>query len=240
MNEHRSRRFTPTTPTTTTNHIPHNVNEHRSRRFTPTTPTTTTNHIPHNANEHRSRRFTAEAPGAATSRTLHGVNESDGAAAAGTEAGEGETWSTGMNLKGSLREAMQAPATVYEAVGGQRFFDDLVDRFYDAVEDDPLLRPMYPRNLQPSRARLAGFLSQYWGGPPHYSDERGHPRLRMRHMPFAIGVDERDAWMAHMVASLDAATIADGTGQPLPDELRAAMFDHFDNAATHLINQPPG
>ena len=177
--------------------------------------------------------------------TLRGVNESGSVAAPGPDAGgegegeaEGESWSAGVSLKGSLREAMQAPPTLYEAVGGQRFFDDLVDRFYDAVEDDPLLRPMYPRNMGPSRRRLAGFLAQYWGGPPHYSDERGHPRLRMRHMPFAIGGAERDAWMAHMTASLDAATIADGTGRPLPDEIRAAMFDHFDSAATHLINQP--
>ncbi len=159
---------------------------------------------------------------------------------AGEGEGEsGESWSAGVYLKGSLREAMAAPPTVYEAVGGQRFFDDLVDRFYDAVESDRLLRPMYPRNLQPSRARLAGFLAQYWGGPPHYSAERGHPRLRMRHLPFAIGQAERDAWMAHMTASLEVATIADGTAAPLPAEIRAAMFDHFENAADHLVNQPP-
>ena len=155
------------------------------------------------------------------------------------DAGESDSFSAGLSLKGSLREAMQAPLTVYEIVGGQRFFDELVHRFYDAVEDDSLLRPMYPRDMGPSRRRLAGFLAQYWGGPPHYSEERGHPRLRMRHMPFSIGEAERDAWMEHMTASLDAATIADGTGQPLPDEIRAAMFDHFDNAADHLINQPP-
>ena len=141
-------------------------------------------------------------------------------------------------LRGSLRETMKAPPTVYRTVGGQDFFDALVDRFYDAVERDPLLRPMYPRDLRGSRERLAGFLAQYWGGPPRYSEKRGHPRLRMRHLPFVIGSAERDAWMEHMTASLDAATLADGTGRPLPDEIRAAMFDHFDNAATHLINQP--
>ena len=157
---------------------------------------------------------------------------------AATDGSEGENWSAGVSLKGSLQEAMQAPPTVYEIVGGQRFFDELVGRFYEAVEDDRLLRPMYPPDMGPSRALLAGFLAQYWGGPPRYSEERGHPRLRMRHFPFAIGQAERDAWMAHMTASLDAATVADGTGRPLPDEIRAAMFDHFDNAATHLINQP--
>ena len=170
---------------------------------------------------------------AADNATFGTFDEADGAA------GESQDFSAGVNLKGSLRESMQAPRTVYETVGGQRFFDELVGRFYDSVEDDPLLRPMYPRDMGPSRKRLAGFLAQYWGGPPHYSAERGHPRLRMRHMPFAIGQAERDAWMEHMTASLDAATIAGSAGRPLPVEIRAAMFDHFDNAATHLINQPP-
>ena len=141
-------------------------------------------------------------------------------------------------LRGSLRESMKAPPTVYEAVGGQGFFDDLVDRFYSAVEGDLLLRPMYPRDLRRSKAWLAGFLAQYWGGPPRYSEERGHPRLRMRHLHFAIGRAERDAWMAHMTASLDSATLGDGTGRPDLSRKRAAMFDHFDNAATHLVNKP--
>ncbi len=153
-----------------------------------------------------------------------------------TDSGAQQSFSAGVNLKGSLRQALDAPPTVYEIVGGQSFFDELVDRFYDAVADDALLRPMYPRDLGPSRRRLAGFLAQYWGGPAHYSEERGHPRLRMRHMPFTIGSAERDAWMTHMTASLDAATMADGSGQRLPDEIRAAMFDHFDNAANHLVN----
>ena len=174
------------------------------------------------------------------SRTLRDVSGPDDAAQTEpVEGAEGDAWQAGVNLKGSLREAMQAPPTVYEIVGGQPFFDELVDRFYDAVEDDPRLRPMYPRDMGPSRRRLAGFLAQYWGGPPHYSDERGHPRLRMRHMPFAIGLAEREAWMEHMTAALEAATIADGTDRALPAKIRAAMFDHFDNAATHLVNQPP-
>ena len=146
--------------------------------------------------------------------------------------------SEGVTLRGSLREAMDAPPTVYEMVGGQGFFDALVDSFYDAVETDPVLRPLYPRDLRPSRERLAGFLAQYWGGPPRYSETRGHPRLRMRHMPFAIGWAEREAWMEHMTAALDAARVADRTGRTLPTEIRALMFDHFDNAATFLVNQP--
>ncbi len=144
----------------------------------------------------------------------------------------------GVTLRGSLRETMKAPPTVYEAVGGQSFFDDLVNRFYDAVEGDSLLRPMYPKDLHPSRWRLANFLAQYWGGPPRYNEVRGHPRLQMRHLPFTIGRAEREAWMAHMTASLDGAILADGTGRPLPTEIRALMFEHFDNAATHLVNKP--
>ena len=144
----------------------------------------------------------------------------------------------GVTLRGSLREAMEAPPTVYEAVGGQSFFDGLVNRFYDAVEGDPLLRPMYPKDLRPSRWRLASFLAQYWGGPTRYREVRGHPLLRMRHMPFTIGRAEREAWMAHMTASLDGATLADSTGRPLPTEIRALMFEHFDNAATDLVNKP--
>ncbi len=150
-----------------------------------------------------------------------------------------EQWGAGnLNLRGSLREAMKAPPTVFEVVGGQRFFNELVDRFYDAVEHDHLLRPMYPRDLRPSRARLASFLAQYWGGPPHYSEQRGHPRLRIRHLPFAIGRAESDAWLAHMKASLAVAALADGTDRPLPAGIRDAMLDHFDNASNHLINQP--
>jgi len=143
----------------------------------------------------------------------------------------------GVTLGGSLREAMGAPPTVYELVGGQGFFDGLVDRFYDAVETDPVLRPLYPRDLGPSRERLAGFLAQYWGGPPRYSEARGHPRLRLRHMPFAIGWAEREAWMRHMTAALDATRVADGTSRLLPTEIRDLMFEHFDNAATFLVNR---
>ena len=125
---------------------------------------------------------------------------------------------------------------MFAAVGGQQFFDDLVGRFYDAVERDELLRPMYPADLGPVPAPVGGLLAQYWGGPADYSAERGHPRLRMRHMPFAIGLAERNAWMRHMLASLEAASLPDGS--PLDPDIAQAMFAHFDNAATHLINQP--
>ena len=127
--------------------------------------------------------------------------------------------------------ARRVEQSVYDAVGGQAFFDGLVDRFYDGVADDPVLRPLYPEDLGPSRDHLAGFLAQYWGGPAHYSAERGHPRLRMRHAPFEIGVAERDAWMNHMRASVLEAD--------LPEEIRNAMLDYFESAATHLINKQP-
>ena len=99
---------------------------------------------------------------------------------------------------------MTTEPSVYEVVGGERFFVALVDRFYDGVEHDELLRPLYPDDLTDSRRYLAGFLAQYWGGPPDYSQERGHPRPRMRHLPFAIGEAERDAWLHHMLAALEA------------------------------------
>ena len=96
--------------------------------------------------------------------------------------------------------------TLYEAAGGMPFFEALVGRFYDGVAADPLLSAVYPPDdLAGARHRLTLFLAQYWGGPRTYDAERGHPRLRMRHMPFAIGPAERDAWLRLMHASIDAA-----------------------------------
>lgn len=120
--------------------------------------------------------------------------------------------------------------TVFEAVGGRDFFDRVVDRFYDAVETDPLLRPLYPEDLTGSRRHTAGFFAQYWGGGTvQYSDERGHPRLRMRHMPFAITEAHAAAWLGHMRAALAAEA-------DLPEEVRRAMDDHITNAAAMLVN----
>lgn len=143
-----------------------------------------------------------------------------------------------LSVKGAMQTALGARPTVFDVVGGQPFFDELVDRFYDAVENDALLRPMYPANLQPSRERLAGFLAQYWGGPATYSERRGHPRLRMRHIPFQIGEAERDAWLKHMQTSLDCACLAGGSGTTLPAEIKVAMTRYFEDAANHLVNQP--
>lgn len=122
--------------------------------------------------------------------------------------------------------------TVYDAVGGQPFFVDLVDGFYVGVAHDLILRPLYPEDLGDSRRHLAGFLAQYWGGPTTYSEERGHPRLRMRHAPFAIGEAERDAWLLHMLGSLDAVA-ASGTA---PTEAVARIRAYLIEVADFLVN----
>lgn len=123
-----------------------------------------------------------------------------------------------------------AETSVYEAAGGMPFFVALVDRFYDGVATDPELLALYPQpdNLDPARRRLALFLAQYWGGPTTYSDERGHPRLRARHLPFSIGPDERDRWLRHMRAAVDAMA-------PPPD-VAAALLAYFDSTATAMMN----
>lgn len=118
--------------------------------------------------------------------------------------------------------------SVYEAVGGDQFFVGLVDDFYAGVATDDLLRPMYPKDLGGAKARLAGFLIQYWGGPTDYSDQRGHPRLRMRHMRYPIDGAAAQAWLGHMRAAL-------ATAAP-PQEVAAAMAAHFENTADFLRN----
>lgn len=95
-------------------------------------------------------------------------------------------------------------ASFYDVVGGMPFFERLVDRFYEGVATDEVLMPLYPEgpDLTGARHRLTLFLAQYWGGPTTYSDERGHPKLRMRHMPFTVGPLQRDRWLAHMGAAV--------------------------------------
>ena len=122
--------------------------------------------------------------------------------------------------------------SVYDAVGGRPFFVDLVDGFYAGVSADPLLRPMYPEDLTEPRRHLAGFLIQYWGGPSTYSEERGHPRLRMRHAPFAVGETERDAWLRHMLGSLDAVAATRGS----PVEAVARIRAYLTDVADFLVN----
>jgi hemoglobin len=114
--------------------------------------------------------------------------------------------------------------------GGEAFFTALIDRFYAGVVVDPLLRPLYPDDLTESKAHLALFLMQYWGGPRYYSEQRGHPRLRMRHAPFVIGAAQADAWMHHMTDAVH------GAGLDAADE--AELLDYFAMAARNLINAP--
>lgn len=122
---------------------------------------------------------------------------------------------------------------MYDRVGGEAFFEGLVDRFYDGVQADPVLRPLYPDDLTESRRHLALFLVQYWGGPRTYDEERGHPRLRMRHAPFQVGLAERDAWLHHMLAALDAAALDAGTLDPATV---AEIAAYLRQTATQLIN----
>jgi hemoglobin len=130
---------------------------------------------------------------------------------------------------GGVSEAQPGP-TFYELVGGEETFHRLVARFYAGVRDDPLLRRLYPEeDLGPAEERLRMFLMQYWGGPRTYSQRRGHPRLRMRHAPFAIGAAERDAWLRHMrdaVESLD-----------LPSEQEQTLWSYLEMAAHSMQNR---
>jgi len=128
-----------------------------------------------------------------------------------------------------MESQQSSPVTLYEAVGGAPYFEALVADFYSRVEADALLRPMYPDDLRASVAHTALFLMQYWGGPTTYSERRGHPRLRMRHAPFAIGIAERDAWFEHMAAAVEASDAI--------DQAKSMMIGYFDQAATAMINQ---
>ena len=119
--------------------------------------------------------------------------------------------------------------SVYEVAGGDGPIALLVEHFYRGVEGDPVLRPMYPDDLTEAREHLFLFLTQLFGGPRRYEERRGHPRLRMRHFPFTIGARERDAWLTHMRAAVDAT----GIGDPA----RQAMLDYFEQAAHFLVNR---
>ncbi|QKW38133.1 globin [Actinomadura sp. NAK00032] len=126
---------------------------------------------------------------------------------------------------------MAEQVTFYEAVGGEATFHRLVHRFYQGVAEDPELRPMYPEeDLGPAEERLRLFLIQYWGGPNTYSQRRGHPRLRMRHVPFVIDEAQRDRWLAHMRAAVEELE--------LPEPLEKQLWDYFTMAARSLVNTP--
>lgn len=122
-------------------------------------------------------------------------------------------------------------SSFYEAIGGMETLRTIVDRFYEGVATDPLLRPMYEEeDLGPSAERFRLFLAQYWGGPTTYNETRGHPRLRMRHAPFAVDEAARDAWLKHFRDGLDAAG--------LEPELDAEFWAYVQHAAQFLVNTP--
>lgn len=130
-------------------------------------------------------------------------------------------------------ESVQPPPTTtfYDAVGGAETFRRLVAHFYAGVAHDPVLRPLYPEeDLRPAQERLRMFLVQYWGGPRDYQDQRGHPRLRMRHVPFAIGARERNAWLAQMHAAVRSLE--------LPETYEQMLWRYLEQAAMSLQNRP--
>ncbi|SCX48828.1 hemoglobin [Klenkia marina] len=123
--------------------------------------------------------------------------------------------------------------TFYAEVGGAPTFHALVAHFYAGVRTDPVLAPLYPQDdWDGAEERLRGFLEQYWGGPTTYSENRGHPRLRMRHAPFAIGAAERDAWLHHMRAAVDSLG--------LTPEQDATLWGYLTMAAHSMQNRPDG
>lgn len=122
-------------------------------------------------------------------------------------------------------------SSFYEQVGGEKFFADLVSQFYAHVATDPILRPMYPdSDMKAAAQRLQMFLEQYWGGPTTYQEERGHPRLRMRHAGFHINTAARDAWLNAVHVVLD--------GMEMDSALRAQLWSYLEMAAQSMVNQP--
>ena len=122
-------------------------------------------------------------------------------------------------------------STFYDEIGGEEFFVELVSGFYARVVTDPILRPMYPeKDMHGAALRLKMFLEQYWGGPTTYSDERGHPRLRMRHAGFHIDLAARDAWLSCMMAAIDDLEM---------EEIhRNQLVSYVEIAAHSMVNQP--
>ncbi len=127
---------------------------------------------------------------------------------------------------------MSEGVSIYQYVGGDAPFRRMVDLFYARVEADATLRPMFPADLGPGKEHQLLFITQYFGGPQRYGELRGHPRLRMRHMPFVIGQRERDAWLGHMLAAMEEAGF--------PDAAKPALRDYFERAATAMMNKQEG
>lgn len=128
----------------------------------------------------------------------------------------------------------EQPTSFYDEVGGAETFRTIVSTFYQLVREDEILRPLYPEDdLDGAEERLRMFLEQYWGGPRTYSDQRGHPRLRMRHAPFKVGPFERDAWLRCMhtaIGQIDSLT--------LDDAHRQVLLNYLEMAAESMVNSP--
>ena len=121
------------------------------------------------------------------------------------------------------------PVTLYDRIGGSEIFDQLVRAFYDGIRSDDVLLPMYPEDdLEGAIWRLSSFFQQYFGGPHTYSDQRGHPRLRMRHAPFKVNPDARERWLSHMRRALDTLELS-----PMDD---GEMWEYFERAALSMVN----
>src|SRR5919206_3017232 len=131
-----------------------------------------------------------------------------------------------------MSQSLPSARTFYAEIGGEHTFRALVTRFYAGVREDPVLRPMYPADdWAGAEARLRLFLMQYWGGPRTYSENRGHPRLRMRHAPFAIDEAARDAWLRHMRDAVDSLE--------LTPEQDATLWGYLEMAARSMQNRWP-
>ena len=134
----------------------------------------------------------------------------------------------GVHLRDGENGAAIGPS-FYQQVGGRAFFEKLVNEFYRGVAHDPELKAIYPEeDLGPAAERLTMFLEQYWGGPGTYSEQRGHPRLRLRHQPFKINPAARDRWLGHMRAALYS--------MDLPPLQRETLWDYLDRAAQTMVN----
>ena len=132
------------------------------------------------------------------------------------------------------QDSVDKQQSFYAAVGGHTTFFAIVARFYALVREDEILRPLYPEDdFEAAEARLRMFLEQYWGGPRTYSDQRGHPRLRMRHAPFRIGFLERDAWLRCMYTA-----VAEIDSQTLDDAHRQELIAYLEMAAEAMVNTP--
>jgi hemoglobin len=124
---------------------------------------------------------------------------------------------------------LPSSSALFDRIGGSATFDALVRTFYEGIREDERLRPMYPEgDLEGAIWRLSSFLQQYFGGPTDYSDQRGHPRLRMRHAAFHVNPDAKERWLAHMRRAVDSLTLS-----PMDE---GELWDYLERAALSMVN----